>query len=162
MNHYFFLKLRRIYLRYIKTLRCNSQVALVVKNLAASAGDVKDAVSVSGSRRSSDGVYGYPLQYSCLENPMDREVCWATAHKVAKSWTWLNWLSTHRWNWFFFFGGGVCYRSHTGQLKSNIFCNQDTYMFHSTILAFQKVSRKQCCCMRKKNIPVKTLKCVAY
>ena len=59
----------------------------MVKNLAANAGDVKDAVSVSGSRRSSDGAYGYPLQYSCLENPMDREVCWATVNRVAKSQT---------------------------------------------------------------------------
>ena len=75
VNHYFFLKLRRIYLRYITTLKWNSQVALVVKNLAANAGDVKEVVSVTESRRSSDGGYGYPLQYSCLENPMDRKVC---------------------------------------------------------------------------------------
>ena len=59
----------------------------MVKNLAANAGDVKDAVSVSGSRRSSDGAYGYPLQYSCLENPMDREVWWATIHGIAMSQT---------------------------------------------------------------------------
>ena len=32
---------------------------------------------------------GNPLQYSCLENPMDREAWWATVHEVAKSWTWL-------------------------------------------------------------------------
>ena len=87
VNHYFFLKLRRIYLRYITTLKWNSQVALVVKNLAANAGDVKEVVSITGSRRSSDEGYGYPHQYSCLENPMDRKVCWATVHKVTKSWT---------------------------------------------------------------------------
>ena len=36
-----------------------------------------------------------PTQYSCLENPMDREAWWATAHRVAKSWTWQKWLSMH-------------------------------------------------------------------
>ena len=38
---------------------------------------------------------GYPLQYSCLENPMDRGVWWTTVHGVAKSQTWLKWLSMH-------------------------------------------------------------------
>ena len=38
---------------------------------------------------------GNPLQYSCLENPMDRGAWWATVHRVAKSWTWLKWLSTY-------------------------------------------------------------------
>ena len=47
-------------------------MALVVKNLPASAGDVKDMGSVSGSGRSPGGGHGYPLQYSCLENAMDR------------------------------------------------------------------------------------------
>ena len=36
-----------------------------------------------------------PLQYSCLENPMDRGAWWATVHRVAKSWTWLKGLSMH-------------------------------------------------------------------
>ena len=67
----------------------------MVKNLAANAGDVKDVVSVPGSRRSSDGGYGYPLPYSCLENPMDREGWWATVHRVAKSWTRLSDLAWH-------------------------------------------------------------------
>ena len=38
---------------------------------------------------------GNPLQYSFLENPLDREAWWATVHRVSKSWTWLKWLSTH-------------------------------------------------------------------
>ena len=38
---------------------------------------------------------GYPLQYSCLKNPMDRGAWWATIHGVAKSQTWLKWLSMH-------------------------------------------------------------------
>ena len=40
--------------------------------------------SVPGSRRSSGGGHGYPLQYSCLENPMDRGDYWATVHVVPK------------------------------------------------------------------------------
>ena len=36
-----------------------------------------------------------PTQYSCLENPMDRGAWWAIVHRVAKSWTWHNWLSMH-------------------------------------------------------------------
>ena len=39
--------------------------------------------------------HGNPLQYSCLENPMDREAWQATVHGVPKSQTWLKWLSTH-------------------------------------------------------------------
>ena len=46
-----------------------SQVALVVKNLPANAGDIRDAGSIPGSRRSPEGGHGDPLQYSCLENP---------------------------------------------------------------------------------------------
>ena len=50
-----------------------SQVALGVKNLPANAGDIRDVGSIPGSRRSLSGEHGNPLQYSCLENPMDRE-----------------------------------------------------------------------------------------
>lgn len=38
----------------------------------------------------------YPLQYSCLEKPMDREACRTTVHRVTKSWTRLKLLSMHR------------------------------------------------------------------
>ena len=64
-----------------------SQLALVVKNLPASAGDIKDAGLISGSGRSPQGGHGNPLQYSCLENPTDREAWWATVHRITKSWT---------------------------------------------------------------------------
>ena len=74
------------------TLTCRaSQVAPVVKNPPASAGDVG---SIPGSGRSPGGGHGNPLQYSCLENPMDRGAWQATVHMVAKSQTWLKWLST--------------------------------------------------------------------
>ena len=44
-------------------------------------------VSIPGSGRSPGGGSGNPIQYSCLENPMDREAWWATVHGVAKIWT---------------------------------------------------------------------------
>ena len=64
-----------------------SQVAIVVKNLSASAGDVRDTGSVSGLGRSPGGEHGNPFQYSCLKNPMGRGAWQATAHSFAKSWT---------------------------------------------------------------------------
>ena len=50
---------------------CISQVVLVVKNLPASAGDVRDTGLIPRSERSTGVGNGNPLQYSCLENPMD-------------------------------------------------------------------------------------------
>jgi len=51
-----------------------SQLVLVEKNLPASAGDIRDTGSIPGWGRSpGGGGHGNPLQYSCLENPMDRE-----------------------------------------------------------------------------------------
>ena len=64
-----------------------SQVALVVKNPLASAGDVRDMGLIPGLGRSPGGGYGDLLQYSCLENPMNRGAWQATVHRVAKSWT---------------------------------------------------------------------------
>ena len=64
-----------------------SQVVLVVKKAPAHAGDVRDMDSIPGSGRSPGGSHGNPLQYSCLENPLDRGAWWATVHRVAKSQT---------------------------------------------------------------------------
>ena len=58
----------------------------MVKNPPANAGDLRDAGLIPGSRRSPEGGHGNPLQYSSLENPMDRGAWPATAHRVAKSW----------------------------------------------------------------------------
>ena len=58
-------------------------------------GDIRDAGSILGSGRSPEGENGNPLQYSCLENPMDRGTWWSTVHGVAKSQTQLQWLSMH-------------------------------------------------------------------
>ena len=54
-------------------------------NSKESACDVGDTGSIPGSGRSSGEGNGNPLQYSCLENPVDRGVWWATVHGVAKS-----------------------------------------------------------------------------
>ena len=62
-----------------------SQATLVVKNLPASAGDVRDAGSIPGSGRSPGGGNGTPLRYSCLENPRDRGAWGATVHRVTES-----------------------------------------------------------------------------
>ena len=57
----------------------------MVKNLPANAGDTGDSGSVPESGRSPGGGNGNPLQNSCLKNPMDRGVWWATVHRIAKS-----------------------------------------------------------------------------
>ena len=67
----------------------------MVKNLPAKVGDAGDLGLIPGSGRSSGGGNGNPLQYFCLENPMDTGAWWATVHGVAKSWTRLKQLSTH-------------------------------------------------------------------
>ena len=63
------------------------QVVPVVKNLPANAGDVRDAGSTPRSRRFPRGGYSNPLQYSFLENPIDREAWQATVHGVTKNGT---------------------------------------------------------------------------
>ena len=62
-----------------------SQVALVVKNPPAKVGDNRDLGLILGSGRSSGGGHGNPLQYSCLEKPMDRGGWQVTVHGVAES-----------------------------------------------------------------------------
>ena len=57
------------------------------KETTCNAGDTGDAGSIPGSGRSSGGGCDNPLQYSCLENPMDRRAWWATVHRVTKNWT---------------------------------------------------------------------------
>ena len=64
-----------------------SQLALVVKNLPANAGDIRDMGWIPEWGRSFGGWHGRSLQYFCLENPMDRGDWWAAVHKVAQSQT---------------------------------------------------------------------------
>ena len=59
-----------------------SQLVLVVKKPSANVGDIRDAGSLPGSGRSPGGGHGNPLQYSCLQNPMDRGVWWAAVRRV--------------------------------------------------------------------------------
>ena len=62
-------------------------MALAVKKLPANAGDIRDAGWIPGWGRSPGGGHGNPLQYFCLENPMDRGAWQATVYGVAKSQT---------------------------------------------------------------------------
>ena len=63
------------------------QVALVVKNISANAGDVRDRGLIPRSGRFHSGGHGNPLQHSCLNNFMDRGAWRATVHRVTKSQT---------------------------------------------------------------------------
>ena len=56
----------------------------MVKNRPANAGDIRDTGSIPGLGRSPGGENGNPLQYSCLENPMDRGDCQTAVHRVIK------------------------------------------------------------------------------
>ena len=62
-----------------------SQVVLVVKNPPANAGDIRDTGSIPGSGRFPGEGHDNPLQYSCLNNPMDRGALWATVHGVTEN-----------------------------------------------------------------------------
>ena len=68
---------------------------LMVKNPPANAGDIGDMGSIPGLGKSPGGGHGNPLQYSCLENPMDRGAWWATVYRVTNIQTQLKQLSTH-------------------------------------------------------------------
>ena len=76
-----------------------SQVALAVKNLSANAGDIRNRGSIPVLERSSGGGHGKPLQYSCLENPMDRGAWWATVHWLTKNQIRLKRFSTYVQRW---------------------------------------------------------------
>ena len=76
------------------TLPWASPVALVVKNLPANAGDVRDLGLIPVLGTTSGEEHGNLFQYSCLENPLDRGAWQAIVHGVAKSQTRLKRLST--------------------------------------------------------------------
>ena len=77
----------------LQTINGVFQMALVVKNLSANGGDIRDTGSIPESGKSPGGRNGYPLQYPCLENSMDRGTWWVVVHWVTKCWTPLKWLS---------------------------------------------------------------------
>ena len=66
-------------------IKFGSQVAVVVENPPANAGDIRDVGSIPGLGRSPQGGHGNPLQYSCLENLMDRGTWGATVQWVVNS-----------------------------------------------------------------------------
>ena len=68
-------------------------MALLVKNPPANAEDIRDKGSISGSGRSPGGGHGNPLQYFCLENPIDGGAWWAVVHGVTENWTYMKRLS---------------------------------------------------------------------
>ena len=80
-----------IYIPLAYSISWASQVALVVKNLPANAGYIRDAGSIPESGRFPGGghgnliQYGNPFQHSCLENPMDRRAWRVTVQRVSKS-----------------------------------------------------------------------------
>ena len=71
------------------------QVVLVVKNLPANSGDIRDACWIPGWERSPGGGHANILQNSCLANPMDRGAWWAKVHRVEKNQIRLKQLSTY-------------------------------------------------------------------
>ena len=79
----------------------SSQVALGVKNSPADTGDVRDVGWIPGSGRCPGGGQGSSLQYSCLENLVDRGAWW-TVPGVSQSRTRLKRLSTHTYEPFLF------------------------------------------------------------
>ena len=84
------------YFIYYRTSGAGLPRWLSGKDSTCNAGDVRDTGLIPGLGRSPGGEHDNPLQYSCLGNPMDRGAWQATAHRVAKSQTWLNnWTHTH-------------------------------------------------------------------
>ena len=65
------------------------------KESAWNEGDAGDVGSSPRWEKSPGGMQGHLLQYSCLENPMDRGAWWASIHRITKSWKRLKWLSMH-------------------------------------------------------------------
>ena len=92
---------------------------LVVKNLPANAGDVWD----TGLERSPGEGNGSPLQYSCLENPVDRGAYQATVHRAAKIWTRLQQLNMHV----------LHFEVNLDQVQN--FQNKEAYVFYSSYKA---------------------------
>ena len=78
----------------ILNLNIISVMVQLVKNPPADAGDTRDMNLIPGSGRSPGEGNCNPLQYSCLENSMDRGASWVTVYRVAKSWTRLS-VHTH-------------------------------------------------------------------
>ena len=80
----------KAFILYCGKIVMATQVMLVVKNLPASVGDIRDAGLIPGSGRFPGGGHGNPLQHSCLEIPHGQRSLVSYIHGVAKSWTQLS------------------------------------------------------------------------
>ena len=110
-----------------------SEVKLVVKNVPANAGDIRDSGLVPGLGRCPGGGHGNPLQYSCLENPMDRGFWWTEdsgglQSLGSQSRTRLKQLSTHT----------RCYTS----------CNYVCFSLRSSLCLIPRIQSQQCIFMQ--------------
>ena len=95
------------------------QVAVVVKNPPANTGDIRDISLIPGSQRFPGGGHGNPLQYSCLENHMDRRAWWATVHRITQSQTWLKQFSVLPSKEYFI---NLSYDNHFIRAASHLLC----------------------------------------
>ena len=88
--------------------------------------------SIPGSGRSPGGGHGNPLQYPCLENPMNRGAWRATVHGVAKGQTRLKWLSTHAHGYLFtreIFYQCLKYDRKSPQNYSRLCCRKSSWVY---------------------------------
>ena len=115
--------------------------ALVIKNLPASAEDVRSTGSIPVLGRSLGGGHSNPLQYSYLENPMDRGAWWATIHRVAQSQIWLKCLSTYALCWYLptwmVSSSNSC--SHSFSLITSVFEHGFNYIFLMCSFLFSRL-----------------------
>ena len=86
--------------RYRYRYRWASHVTVMVRNAPANTQHTRVVDSIPGSGRSHGEGHGDPLQYSCLENLMDRRHWWAMVNRIAESWIWLKQLSMYRYIFF--------------------------------------------------------------
>ena len=121
-----------------------SQVALVVKNPPANAGDVREVGLIPESGRSPGAGPRSPLQYSCLENPMDRGSWWAI-HGVAKSGTQLKWLNM---------------RAPSGDVQETAGCVHQNSGYHTDLRVNHYDAPQELCITLRKQLP-KTVPVVA-
>ena len=108
-SHFIFSHKKMTYTTYLGA----SQVALVVKNSPANAGDARNVGLMPGSWRSPAGGNGNQLQYSCLENPMDRRAWQAIVHRLTESQTWQH---TH-----------IAWHDETGACVPNLWAKLDKF-----------------------------------
>ena len=96
-------------------------MGLVIKNPPANAGDKREAGSIPGSGRSPGGGHSNPLQYSCLEKPMDRGTWRATVHGITKSLRDTTERVTLSLSYFAFVGFKITYKEKSSKFQLHLF-----------------------------------------